>query len=62
MIVFNNVLISTLFNCMRIVWHFICFVWNFAYFIVMNNVLGDKLTLHILLPWIMNLLINKTKG
>jgi hypothetical protein len=34
---FYNIMISTLFNCMRIVWHFTCFVWNFAYFTVMTN-------------------------
>jgi hypothetical protein len=39
---FYNVVISALFNCMR-------FVWDFAYFTVMNHELADKLTFHNLL-------------
>jgi hypothetical protein len=31
LVVFDNVLISALFNFMRVVWHFTCFVWNYVY-------------------------------
>jgi hypothetical protein len=43
-VVFDDVLISGFFNCIQVVWHF---VWNHAYFIVMNSKHVDKLSLHI---------------
>jgi hypothetical protein len=52
---FYNVVISILFNCM---W----FVWDYAYFTVMNHEHANKLTLYILQLWVMNLLISKTRG
>jgi len=39
---FHNMVIYALFNCMR-------FVWDFAYFSVMNSEFANKLALHILL-------------
>jgi hypothetical protein len=61
-VVFDNVLISVLFNCIRVIWHFTCFVWKYACFIVMYNEPVNKLSLHIRLLRIMNLLLTKTKG
>jgi hypothetical protein len=36
---FYNVMISALFNCMRIVWHFTCFVWYLVDFTVLHILL-----------------------
>jgi hypothetical protein len=35
-VVFNNVVISILFNCIRVVWHFTCFVWKTIYITVVS--------------------------
>jgi hypothetical protein len=59
-VVFSSVLISVLINCIQVIWHFL---WNHAYFIVMNDEHVDKLyVIAYLLLEDMNLLIRKTKG
>jgi hypothetical protein len=35
-VVFDDVLISTLFNRIRVVWYFTCIVWKIAYIIVVS--------------------------
>jgi hypothetical protein len=34
-------MISALFNCMRVVWHFTCFVWNYIQVTVISNEWGN---------------------
>jgi hypothetical protein len=36
MVVFSNVVFSILFNCIRVVWHFMCVVCKIAYIIVVS--------------------------
>jgi hypothetical protein len=31
LVVFDNLVISSLFICIRVVWHFTCFDWKIAY-------------------------------
>jgi hypothetical protein len=42
MVVFNDVLISALFNCIRVIWHLTCFVWDISYFTVVNHEPANK--------------------
>jgi hypothetical protein len=47
-LVFSNVVIVVLFNCMRDVWHLICltcFGWNYVYDIVCMNILWYDMSL-----------------